>query len=386
MAKRKRKDESGRPAPPAAAALNADHTAASDRRAPARVLAVDPDTQAAAELERALTPLGLTVAWARNLSEARSHLARYGAELVLVDERLPDGHGLDLLRDLSAEEDAPVFVLMSESPALSGAVEAMRLGAVDFLPKPLAPADLGARVQAALEHAARRREEKRRVDRLKRMCKRLNSAREEVTKQVDSLCTDLVSAYQELADQVGTVGVASEFSALVRQELDVEALLRVTLEFLLARSGPTNAAIFLPTGHDDYNLGAYVNYDLPKETADVLLDHLADVLPPRFVEEPTVVRLADEPALRGRLGENAEWLIDSSLVVFSCRDDGDCLAVVALFRDRATPFTDELLGQLAVIRDIFGEQLGRVVRIHHRHMPEGGWPGFDVEDDRGMAA
>jgi hypothetical protein len=173
---------------------------------------------------------------------------------------------------------------------------------------------------------------------------------------------------------------------MVRQELDVENLLRSTLEYMLTRSGPTNAAVFLPTGQQDFNLGAYVNYDLPKETADVLLDHLADSLAPRLQQDTEIRRYDTREQLEARLGDVAGWLGDSSVVTFTCRDNGDCLAVVALFRDRRTGFSDELLQQLAVLRDIFGEQLARVVRIHHRHMPKDAWPGFDVEDDRGLAA
>lgn len=114
------------------------------------------------------------------------------------------------------------------------------------------------------------------------MCRRLNTAREQVSQQVDTLCSDLVNAYQELADHMNQVTTATEFKGLIRNELDIESLLRTTLEFVLSRSGPTNAAIFLPTTSGDYSLGAYVNYDCPKETVDVLLDHLANVVAPRF--------------------------------------------------------------------------------------------------------
>ena len=45
--------------------------------------------------------------------------------------------------------------------------------------------------------------------------------------------------------------IVTEFGGLIRQELDIESLLRTTLEFVLGRCGPTNAAVFLPTTSGD---------------------------------------------------------------------------------------------------------------------------------------
>ena len=51
-------------------------------------------------------------------------------------------------------------------------------------------------------------------------------------------------------NQVPTT-TALEFTGLIKQELDIENLLRTTLEYVLGRSGPTNAAVFLPTTSGD---------------------------------------------------------------------------------------------------------------------------------------
>lgn len=364
-----------------------DEARAGDARAGAcRVLAVESDTQSRAVIERSLKKLGVACDFAGSLADARRAHQRNKYDVVVIGEEQRDGSGYDLLRESADAGDAARFIIISERPALEGAVEAMRGGAVDFISKPLSSGDFGSRIRRALELAQRLRDDRRRVDRLKRMCKRLDHARRDVSKQVDVLCNDLVSAYQELAQQMGSVSMASEFSTLVRNELDVEALLRTTLEFLLTKTGPTNAAIFLPTGSQDYSLGAYVNYDIPRESADVQLDYLADVLPERLESETDVRRYATSAEFIETLGENAALLNNCGVVTFACREDGECLAVVALFRDRSQPFPDEVLPALAIIRDVFGEQLARVVRVHHRHRPKDTWRGFDVEDDRGLAA
>ena len=352
-----------------------------------RVLAIDQDAGARGDMQRALEALGLpsgSCDGVGTLAEGRAALGTGRYDLVVVDEIQCDGSGLELVRELSSVDGSARCIVTSGRDGFEGVVEAMRCGAIDFVTKPYRAAELAGRVLAATEMVRKLRASERRVLRLKRICKRLDTARKDMSRQVDDLCSDLVHAYQELADQMTHSALATEFSSLIRQDLDVEDLLRSTLEFVLSKTGPTNAAVFLPTGSRDFNLGAYVNYDVPRDTADVLLDHLADVIAPRFENEVDIVRIDTAQELSERLDDEAGWLNEYGVMVFSCQHEGDCLAVVALFRDRDNPFCDELLPQLAVIRDLFAEQLGRIVRIHHRHRPDEQWPGFDVEDDRGV--
>lgn len=186
--------------------------------------------------------------------------------------------------------------------------------------------------------------------------------------------------------------IVTEFGGLIRQELDIESLLRTTLEFVLGRCGPTNAAVFLPTTSGDYSLGAYVNYDCPKETVDVLLDHLANTIAPKLSEGTGLLHLRDQLSLHRAMGDDAGWLGDSGVVGFPCRHEGECLAVFLLFRDRLSEYTPGLIEQLRTIGELFAGQLARVIRIHHRHIPKDQWGAIgDAEDDEaddigGMAA
>lgn len=364
----------------------ADPGAAPASEKPARVLAIDRDDHARSDMRRALAALGVECDGVSTLAESRLAIRAVRYDLVIVDEEQADGSGLDLVRELAGVEGGTRCIVTSARDGFEGVVAAMRCGAIDFVSKPYRAAEVAGRILSATRIAKQLRASERRVQRLKRICKRLDTARKDMSRQVDDLCSDLVHAYQELADQMTHSALASEFGSLIRQDLDVEDLLRSTLEFLLTKTGPTNAAVFLPTGSRDFNLGAYVNSDVPRDTADVLLDHLADVIAPRFENEREILRLDTASALRERLGNDAAWLTDYGVLVFSCHHDEDCLAVIALFRDRVNPYPDDLLQQLAIIRDVFAEQLARIVRIHHRHRPEDQWPGFDVEDDRGLAA
>ena len=316
--------------------------------------------------------------------------ARYDLAIIRAD--LPDGSGIDLAREF-ARSAGPAAIILTERPSVEEAVNAMRSGALDIITCPSAgerPAELIAAVRGAFERTRRDRDREDRIERLTRVCRRLNQARHDVTRQVSSLCGDMVNAYQELSGQVVQISAASEFNSLVRQELDVESLLRTMLEYVLAKAGPTNAAVFLPATSGDFSLGAYVNYDCPKDTADVLLDRLAGIVAPRMEKCIGLKVLSTQEEVSAFLGEDAHWLADARVISFACHHEGECLAVVCLFRERRHPFPESLLPTLKVVADLFGRQLARVIHIHHRHLPKDQWGGFgaieDGDDDIDLAA
>lgn len=301
-------------------------------------------------------------------------------DLAIIRADLPDGSGIDLAREF-LRSAGPAAIIIAENPSLDQAVQAMRSGALDIVSSAAAGNELVAAMRNAFDRARRDRDRVARIERLTRVCRRLNQARHEVTKQVSSLCGDMVNAYQELSGQVLQISIASEFNGLIRQELDVESLLRTTLEYVLAKAGPTNAAVFLPATSGDFSLGAYVNYDVPKDTADMLLDRLAGLIAPRMEGQHELKVCSTAEELETFLGDDSHWIADSRLITFACHHDEECLAVVSLFRDRRHPFPDSLVPTLRAVSDLFGTQLARVVHIHHRHLPKDQWGGFGALDE-----
>jgi DNA-binding NtrC family response regulator len=99
-------------------------------------LIVDDDVDAAAMLSELIALQGLTVATANSLRDARKQLALQTPDLVLLDLRLPDGSGMDLFSDPELVADSEV-VLMTGHASLETSILALRLGAVDYLVKPV---------------------------------------------------------------------------------------------------------------------------------------------------------------------------------------------------------------------------------------------------------
>lgn len=90
---------------------------------------------------------------AGNCRETREVLARQTIDLVLLDVHLPDGNGIDLIEEINNFEEAPEVIMITAHASIEGAVEAMRKGAWDFIPKDLwRQYDLELKVRRAVEH------------------------------------------------------------------------------------------------------------------------------------------------------------------------------------------------------------------------------------------
>lgn len=106
--------------------------------AAARVLVVEDEALFARAIARRLEKAGYAVEVAPSLREAEGRWLAAGADLMLLDMRLPDGSGLDFLARLRGPLGAKVAVLaMSAYGELEDAVSAMKLGASDYLRKPI---------------------------------------------------------------------------------------------------------------------------------------------------------------------------------------------------------------------------------------------------------
>lgn len=117
----------------------------------AKILVVDDEIGIRELLSEILYDEGHTVELAENASEARAARLRYRPDLVLLDIWMPDTDGVSLLKEWGAQGllDMPV-VMMSGHATIDTAVEATRIGAVDFLEKPITMQKLLKTVQVCL--------------------------------------------------------------------------------------------------------------------------------------------------------------------------------------------------------------------------------------------
>lgn len=357
---------------------------------PARVLVAAPDSPDRSAWCEALKRAGHAVTLADTDERARRALATDTFDAAVIHAQAWSGDGLRLARHLHRCQFRTRMVLLTETTSFDLALEALRLGAVDVIPLPADDESISYGVACAVLKSRECGRDERRLIRLRDMCRKLNAAKVESSKQVEVLCQDLANAYEDIAEQLNEVAMASEFRTLLGQELELEGLLRTTMEYLLSKTGPTNAAVFLPDPHGEYSLGAYVNYNCPRESADVLLDHFCRVICPQMEQESEIVRFNDAAELADWLGTDAAFLTECDVVAFHCKQGDDCLAVMVLFRDRRNPFAEDLAMIIDTLRPIFARQVSSVIRVHHRAKPQ--WPkeaaeeGWETDEDYGLAA
>ena len=124
----------------------------------ARILVVDDEADIRSLVKEILAEEGYEVEVAGNGSEARALRQRQQPDLILLDIWMPDVDGITLLREWSAAgADGCPVVMMSGHGTVETAVEATRLGAVDFVEKPLSLAKLLRTVERGLEGLRKRR-------------------------------------------------------------------------------------------------------------------------------------------------------------------------------------------------------------------------------------
>ncbi len=119
----------------------------------ARLLVVDDEPSMLDMLTLLFADEGYAVETARSAEEARRVLAQGGLDLVLCDIMMPDGNGLDLLREIKASNPEAPVVMMTAYTSTKSAIDAMKLGAFDYISKPFDVDELKIVIQKALERA-----------------------------------------------------------------------------------------------------------------------------------------------------------------------------------------------------------------------------------------
>lgn len=114
-----------------------------------QVLIVEDDPMVAAAIRQALGGFGFIAELARTATQLLQRLQGTPPALLILDLGLPDGDGLDLVREIRARSRIPIIVVSGRDDT-ADRVLALELGADDYLTKPFEPRELVARIRAVL--------------------------------------------------------------------------------------------------------------------------------------------------------------------------------------------------------------------------------------------
>ena len=115
------------------------------------VLVVDDEPDIRELLDLTLTRMGLQVTTAEDLGVARRALAEQSFSFCLTDMRLPDGNGLDLVREIARDHPQLPAAVITAHGRIEDAVTALKIGAFDFVSKPVDLSILRKLVNTALK-------------------------------------------------------------------------------------------------------------------------------------------------------------------------------------------------------------------------------------------
>jgi DNA-binding NarL/FixJ family response regulator len=323
-----------------------------------------------------------------DVKEFRTQLLVDRCEVILI---AADDVDLELANDIRRLQPHASMVFAAPSVGVKDLTKAMQAGAVDFLAGPLNAEEVEERISLAATRSIELVDREERMHRLRSLSRRIDAESEpleDIPTSVTNSDPDGPFAIESPASQdddrrLDEVAMCSEFRTLIRQELDVEDLLRTALEYLLVKTGPTNAAVYLAGGDESFGLGAYVNCDLPRKSVEPMLRRLCDEACPAISEHADILRFEDANEFIAECDLGAEVSTDIEMVAVPCHFDGECLAVMFLFRSEAESFEDSVAQTLDALREILAEQLATLIRVHNRM--ENAWPEdvVDEEDDLG---
>jgi DNA-binding response OmpR family regulator len=113
-----------------------------------KVLLVEDDYKIGRFVEKGLRENAYTVVWRRSVEEANDAISDSGFDLVILDLGLPDGDGLELLRDWRGCGFSEPVLILSARDSVEDRVSGLNIGADDYLPKPFSFEELLARVRS----------------------------------------------------------------------------------------------------------------------------------------------------------------------------------------------------------------------------------------------
>jgi DNA-binding response OmpR family regulator len=113
-----------------------------------RIVVIEDEPAIAESVAYSLERDGYTVATAGTVAQARGLTA--SADLLVLDLILPDGDGIDLLREIRAAGQRAAVIVLSSRDAEADRIAALEIGADDYVTKPFSPREVVARVRAVL--------------------------------------------------------------------------------------------------------------------------------------------------------------------------------------------------------------------------------------------
>jgi DNA-binding NtrC family response regulator len=304
----------------------------------ATILVVDDDETALSFLSPLLRDNGYDVREATTLAAAHEHVSRGEADIIVLDVQLPDGYGPNLLERIQRENLRIPTILLTGYGDIETAVEAMKLGAQDFIQKPVEIKRLRQALDRAAEAVAMRRE----LDHLRQSRNPLENWVFGETPVMKKLMHDLA----RVAPSTVTVLLTGESGT-------GKEVMAQTIHKASQRAGKpwvaVNCANFSDTLLESelfgYEAGAFTGAQKKKDglfvTADTGTLFLDEISTMKLDLQAKLLRVLEEKSIR-RLGGTTETKVDVRIIAATNRDLYEMV--------KAGQFREDLFHRLDVVQ------------------------------------
>ncbi len=181
------------------------------------VLIVDDDKDMRATLSDFIGSMGVKVRTAADVAEAQCELRAENPpfDLVLADLKLPGGSGLDVLNAAHARSPETLVTIVTGYASLETAIEAIRMGAYDYITKPFSLDEIGVQVRNMVQRVSLAKENARlslRLQELLEQVNRLQSERQGLSRFQDEVRKELLETNRKLDQLLSTGAMACPLS------------------------------------------------------------------------------------------------------------------------------------------------------------------------------
>ncbi|NUP89799.1 MAG: response regulator [Candidatus Sumerlaeia bacterium] len=166
---------------------------------PTSLVIVDDDRYIVSLLDEVFQQEGLAVRSFTSSVEAQAHLAGHTPDIVITDIKMPDVTGLDLLREIHARAPETMVIIITGYSSLQTTLEAVQLGAFDYITKPFLLGEVKLVVQRAAEQLQLRRENRRLIDRVSELEDEVG----ELRRQFEAITRDFTALDAEMRARRG---------------------------------------------------------------------------------------------------------------------------------------------------------------------------------------
>ena len=290
-----------------------------------QILLVEDESVFANAVRKHLSRKGYDISLAADLKSARLYVEKNIPDLILLDMRLPDGSGLDLLNEIKSKNTNTEVLVMSAYGELEDAVSAMKLGASDYLKKPIDLEELYVNVKKVidkneltqkLDYSVKR--EQHAVEEVKFLgeCKKINFIREQVEK-ISSL-TQSQSSVPPTVLILGETGTGKDVVArLLHANSNLNARPFVHVDCASLPKDLIESELF---GHEK---GAFTNANIARaglieaaENGVLFLDEIAEI---PIDLQSKLLAVLERRSLR-RLGSTKEIPVAAWIIAATNRD------------------------------------------------------------------